>query len=857
MNSKTKTGKDSEKGLFRKRLPLNFRILLYCLPAGVLLVVLTCIYGFTTSHGYVKDIIERNVKMRSAVITRTLEGFLEKCVQDVQYLNLGQLDSQRLMEFMTRRSVITPGVYREAAIIAQTPETSVVLVEAHQEVRQITPEQFSLVQPNPMYLPDSIPPLKDGEVYITPISLTHFPFASPKRIGNIEKCSAFRIVTPCKSLPHPDVETHGSGAYLMLAVDATYLRKILTASTTSENRAWGFDRSNEVRFSYLIDPEGWMLMQSVTSETEKGLSTFLARAGYFGTLGKQGIPGAFLPGKQHNVYWEIVEHLRKGENGFLTQKDEGYHNSPSVSSYFLSYDPIFYNNRAGGEKSFLFGLCYIDRSRLAFNSKRAFLMTALVWGGGALALVLLFLLIVRATAVMPLRRLRDAFVWRVESRDRSSIPYSGECVELSSFVSAANNLISTLDMCEKRLELITEDPMSEDMRQPVSLEAEYRRHVLPDLDFPELIGVSSAMRELKAQVIKAANASVDVFIVGETGTGKQLLAEAIHRCSSRRNGPFVAINCGALNESLLLDALFGHVKGAHSEAISDRKGAFIEAAGGILFLDEIQSASLKVQQSLLRAIAERKIRPLGSDQELPVDLRLITATNGDLPKLIREGAFREDLFYRLYVLTIQTTPLRMHKEDISLLAYHYLQQTQELVGKSGLQFSKGALKVLMNHDWPGNVRELVNSITRSVVFAEGPVIEATDLRMESASMYVENRAPLQRSQKNGSNGTDRGNDTWNRETAPVSRESAEPAALTDNEPKKNSAPSELSPRQLTALPRILDRKTISRKEYQQVVGNKLPAGPPTTTSTTSCKKASWSVKGKAPIPAIASHAAWT
>jgi DNA-binding NtrC family response regulator len=277
----------------------------------------------------------------------------------------------------------------------------------------------------------------------------------------------------------------------------------------------------------------------------------------------------------------------------------------------------------------------------------------------------------------------------------------------------------------------------------------------------------------------------------------------------------VAINCGALNENLLLDSLFGHVKGAHSEAKTDRKGAFLEAAGGTLFLDEIQSASLTVQQALLRAIAERKVRPLGSDKEIPADVRVITATNRNIPSLIQDGMFREDLFYRLYVLTIQTLPLRMHKEDIPLLAYHYLKQTQEILGKPDMHLSKGALKVLLDHDWPGNVRELVNTITRSVVFARGAVIEAGDLRMEDTAMYAENEllAP--------------------REKVDVESPQAGAAASPDRGPLRQPAQHppepagdeafELSQRQREALGRILERRSISRKEYQQIIGNDLPA----------------------------------
>lgn len=797
--------------LSRQGLPLIRRMMIICLPAGLLLIAITCYYGFTTSRDYIKEAIERNVKMRGIVISRTLEDFVERCIQDLLFLSQGHVDQTVLHEFMTRRSRITPGLFREAALISSSPATSAIVVEARREVRIIEAGHFGDVKPNPMFLPDTLPPLEDGEVHITPIVVTEFPFSSPNKIGNVERFSALRIVTPHR--------THdGSAGYLMLAIDANTLRRELTRSTSSDNKAWGFERSTEVRFSYLVNPEGWILMQSVAADDDKELSTFLARAGFFGTLGKQGLPGAFLPDKRHADYWEIIQRLRSGESGFVVQHDGGHHRSPEVSSYFLAYEPVSYNARTNGNRDLLFGLFFIDRSKLSFVARRALLFNALVWGSGTALLMALFILVTYQTALRPLGRLRDAIAFRIESGDRSPVPPLTAFAELSGLAASANRLLKKLELAEKRLETLTEDPMSEEMRQPVPLKTEYERAVLANPDFPEFIGISSALSGLKAQISKAAQTSVDVFIMGETGTGKQLIAEAIHRLSGRKNGPFVAINCGALNENLLLDTLFGHVKGAHSEAKSDRKGAFLEASGGTLFLDEIQSASLTVQQSLLRAIAERKVRPLGSDQEIPADVRLITATNRDLPALIRDGAFREDLYYRLYVLTIQTLPLRMHKEDIPLLAYHYLKQTQEILGKPEMQLSKGALKVLLDHGWPGNVRELVNSITRSVVFARGPVIEASDLRMEHSPWSTNDGFMA----NHGEAEILATADARPAETIPADRPEPQPATHQPSGREENAGIG-LSPRQMRAIELILERKVINRKEYQQIIGDNLPA----------------------------------
>ena len=187
-----------------------------------------------------------------------------------------------------------------------------------------------------------------------------------------------------------------------------------------------------------------------------------------------------------------------------------------------------------------------------------------------------------------------------------------------------------------------------------------------------IVGGSQAVGSLRQQIHKASRVLADVLIVGETGTGKELTAEAIHSVSHRAKGPFISINCGALDENLLMDALFGHVKGAFSDAQSDRKGAFVAASGGTLHLDEIGNASPKVQQALLRALSVRRIRPLGSDQDIAFDARIIAATNVDLLHLAVTGEFREDLYYRLAVITINTPSLRERKEDVPVLINYFL-----------------------------------------------------------------------------------------------------------------------------------------------------------------------------------------
>lgn len=230
---------------------------------------------------------------------------------------------------------------------------------------------------------------------------------------------------------------------------------------------------------------------------------------------------------------------------------------------------------------------------------------------------------------------------------------------------------------------------------------------------------SAGMRKVMQLVDRVAPAMSTVLVTGETGTGKDVIARSIHYNSARKDGPFVVADCASLSESLLESELFGHVRGAFTGAVKDRKGLTETARGGTLFLDEISTISPQVQASLLRLIQEHEIRPVGSDKPVTVDVRLIAATNKDLQQMVEEGSFREDLYYRLSVFTIRIPPLRERMEEVPLLAHHFVQRFSEDFGKHIETISPQAMAVLENHDWPGNVRELENTMERAVLLADG------------------------------------------------------------------------------------------------------------------------------------------
>jgi two-component system NtrC family response regulator len=245
--------------------------------------------------------------------------------------------------------------------------------------------------------------------------------------------------------------------------------------------------------------------------------------------------------------------------------------------------------------------------------------------------------------------------------------------------------------------------------------------------FAGIVGSSPKMQEVYRNVRKVATTSSTVLIIGETGTGKELVARAIHAMSPRKHERFFAVDCGALSVSLLESELFGHLKGSFTGAASDKRGIFESANRGTVFLDEICNVDVEVQAKLLRFIQEREFLPVGATQPRHVDVRLVFATNRDLEKMVRDGTFREDLYYRLYVFPIFLPPLRERREDIPLLACHLLAKSRDRCAKHVGRFAEDALKLLERFDWPGNVRQLEAVVERAVIACDGDVIEPRHL----------------------------------------------------------------------------------------------------------------------------------
>lgn len=294
-----------------------------------------------------------------------------------------------------------------------------------------------------------------------------------------------------------------------------------------------------------------------------------------------------------------------------------------------------------------------------------------------------------------------------------------------------DELLLTLRKIEEREQLLHENE-------------ELRSAITQKYNFSNIVAESAVMKDIFETVKRLANFSTTVLITGESGTGKELLAKAVHHNSPRRGRPFVAINCGAIPESLMESELFGHKKGAFTDATRDKKGLFEEATGGTIFLDEIGELPAHLQVKLLRALQEQQIRRVGDEQVLDIDVRVIAATLRNLDDDVQSGRFREDLYYRLNVVSINIPPLRERREDIPVLVEHFLKKHNKRLGLSIKQVSPEAMRAFMDHYWKGNVRELENCIERALVLTESEVVDLESLPegMRQARQESENTPAL-------------------------------------------------------------------------------------------------------------------
>ncbi len=803
-------------GSFRS-LRIRTKLWLTLVPAVVTILAVTGYVTHWFSRQFLQEAVRRTVLLQTLAVAHEYETMMSRCREDVVELSLGAVTEEGLRKKWAHLKAARGWSYVEMGFMDKNGSRAMILAESEEGLERVSLEPGTSLWDGVEIPSAQTQGPSKGEAGPWMSSVVHVGYRSSDGSAFYGKAThVVRFISRSESR-----DGQGDEGFVFVSMDARQWRDILSLYNSRRSPLLGFVRSPELRYLYFMDPQGWILFQSEDQvNSNKALNTDTARSGLTGTFGRPGLPFAFRPNVDQRDYWEIVGDIREMKSGVLVRRISPAPDS-KVDRVYIGYAPIFFSRGPNTDGASLYGaVVFVDRSRLITMAGYRQVDVMFIISLLSSVLVVLLLWGISRVITRPLYQLTAAVNALQESGHLEPIEIPDKDLETAMLKEAVNGLIQRLQEQVAAMEMQDRQLREMIMRERISLEEEsdllrVEREKLPE-PLARLVGQSRAMQRFREFVIRAAAAEADVLIIGETGTGKQLAAEAIHALSRRASQPFVAINCGALDENLLLDALFGHVKGAFSEAKGDRKGAFLAADGGTLFLDEIGTASPKVQQALLRVIAERRVRPLGSDTEIPVDVRLVAATNEDLLDLTRRGLFREDLYYRLNVLTLHTPPLRERREDIPLLAAHFLARAGRQFKRPNVSLTQGALEALMAHLWPGNVRELENRLTRAVAMAEGSLIHAFDLEMD--------RDPLM----NGSDSVDTLEGVLETRAKGTSADGGElDAARFDegktNEPKpsskggSSSAVVEINERQRKALGAILERGHLTRAEYQEIV----------------------------------------
>lgn len=692
------------------------------LLSAVMLIMTVSTYRIA-SH-YLNRAYARNAHTRALAQAHEIQQLLVEARYEL--LNLGQADltAESIQEYMMGKPATKRNRYAEIAFHAVDPDKNFLLLNTGEHLWRIPNDKASEIKFGTFTRKEKVEGKLEDFVQIDqPVQVY---YTSVPYLGSVENMefSVIRLSTPVMDRNKTFM------GYLTLSVDIVEIQRVMTLFSSRQSPLYIFPQERERARSFFFDAAGWLICETgPTTAGRPHVSIDAIRTGLQGDMGRPGFASAFRPNPQYEKYWAVVSAVQSGKDGEIDFSN--FLNDPenTARDHFLYYVPIRFQEETGRDPAILGGIGCIDSSFMLKSSRYEIALgLAISWLVALLLTVGSFFYLNRRIS-KPLKTLTNAAEKLALGDETSTLDLSPLPKELRHLQHAMNVLLLQLQAARNETKLRQSKVFEEMQRQPVCLdsmaEAVRMEGKYQNLGIASgIIGASQAVRGLNAMIHKASQVMADVLIVGETGTGKELTAEAIHRGSARASGPFISINCGALDENLLMDALFGHVKGAFSEAKTDRKGAFLAASGGTLHLDEIGNASPKVQQALLRALAARVTRPLGSDQEQPFDARVVAATNVDLLECSRIGTFREDLYYRLAVITITTPPLRDRKEDIPALVRTFLAEEAQRAGEIPPDLSRGALDKLLQYDWPGNIRELKNSITRAMTFAEGRILMA-------------------------------------------------------------------------------------------------------------------------------------
>lgn len=703
------------------RRKLRTRLLVTLIPTSLIVLALMGYATYWASSEFISVALERNSRIHAVTTAHAVETLLERCKRHLLFAARNPMSAEDAASYLTDIRELDGLEFAEFGFMPLREGEPVVFVSREGKNRRLAQEEVDGIRPGPALFYTHVRGLKAGEVWLSEFEEVETPYPSAEHPRERMSLVALRMVTPYMGA---DGKLDG---YAYLSLNAQVLRNVLSLYESSNSPVFAFSRNPKFqRYTFFFDTNGWVLFQSESEiDDDAPLRTLNIRTTLSGTLGRPGLPGAFRPSERNENYWQTVEDVRKGHKDIVRPLNRTESVSP-YSEHFLAYAPVRLALFPDQDATVIGGIAYEDRSVLVDLAGYRHIDVMLIISAISVLVLVLAIAVVARGTTLGLQELAYAVKNLTEKGEWEEVRLVETGYEAEMLKDSVNSMIRTL-------QAQFEEIKSKDLKiESVALKEPAEMSMGPvvstlDENFPEFVGSGSNMKQMKRDIIKASQVEMDVLIEGETGTGKQLAAEAVHRLSSRNGKAFISINCGELDENLLLDSLFGHVKGAFTDGKGDRRGAFLQADGGTLFLDEIQSASLKVQQALLRALSLRKIKPLGSDQDVDVNVRLITATNVDLKALIGEGKFREDLYYRLKVITITTPPLREQRQNIPLLAMHFLKEGEHMAGRSGLALSRGSLKALISYDWPGNIRELKHVIITAAVMSEGRVIQSEQL----------------------------------------------------------------------------------------------------------------------------------
>lgn len=789
---------------------MTSRVLLLGLPLLTLVLLLVFLATGRSIEALVNRAIARNAQLQAQAMSLSLEQILTETRNQLLILAAGSMDPKdmvRRLQFRVRAEGLR---YREVAFMGTDPSQRYLLLSYGGEIISIPPDIASATVGNPFTSLSAAQ--RPGHVQVSqPLEVVYSMVPLNDSVQSIP-LYVIRFSTPIY-----DSQGVFQGM-LILSLDLTVLRDAISMFSSSSAPLRTADDETRIR-SIFFDNQGWMLFQSENLEADEAssrLNSDSLRAGFQGEFGRAGFSTAFRPGSNHVNYWAMVSSIQGGHSGqiFLDNSDAWSHGNSAVEG--VSFAPITFTTNPDSPRTIIGGLAVLDTS---FTATRTGIQIIGIYGICLLAGICLLGLdlawLARGTTKR-LRRLSNEVNMRIDSHSSNPLVLPPMPRELEQLKDAINALLHRLRRSEEK-------QLNQQLMQDARRAREPAEN-MPELDdIPEngLVGTSAAMQDLRANILKAAPTMADVLVIGETGTGKELVSAAIHQASPRANGPFITINCGALDENLLMDTLFGHVKGAFTEARQPRKGAFLTAEGGTLMLDEIGNAAPKVQQALLRALSTRMIRPLGSDEDVPFDTRIIAATNAELLQDAQEGSFREDLYYRLAVITIRTPPLRRRKSDLPLLAVFFLTRAAESQGLPTPRLSRGALRKLQEYHWPGNVRELQNCLARALAFCENGLIFAENIQLGPDTLPGDIARP-ERGKLSCPPARADSRQPHNEaaETAespvaqPVPAESEDQGAM----PAAEDAPPRLNARLARLLPQIVELGSISRQEYQDMSG---------------------------------------